>query len=291
MADNIELTFKQPKTREKPKDSIIRFFSQHAMATNGNCEVFPDGTILPEVDRFEEKIYGVYQKTFYLSDKQLIIHLPNGGFHLLQYAEVDRDFFMNFQYPDPGPLWDLLDKLKWNSYKGLKIAGPSQVRQFVKKLTPEAREEFQLKSDPLQWQAAICCKCSSGGVFYIQTSGKTNASGLLCDTEQELQRAELLCQNCGRNILLFDPVLHGYNAMIGEQNLEGASQRKANNIYQCQCGAELFQVAISAAYEPDPETLLSLTTKQRNNSYGWFNAHLKCTACNRLVDFIDYECA
>lgn len=290
MPDVVELNFKQRKTKEKPKDLIIRYFTERATGNNGDYEVFPEGIILPEVARFEERIYGVYQKTFYFSGKQLIIRLPNSGFHLLQYAEVDRDFFSRFRYPDPTPLWELLDRLKWIFFKGLKITGPSQVRQFVKKLSPESREEFQLKPDPLRWQATICCKCGSG-IFGIRTSGKTNASGSLCDTEQEFQRAELSCQDCGRNILLFDPVLHGYDAMIGEHSLTSASQRKANNIYQCQCGCELFQAAISVVYDTDPETLLELTMKQRNNSYGWFNAQLKCTACNRLVNFIDYECA
>lgn len=289
MPEKVELTFKQVKTREKPKDLITRYFLERIIGKGEDYEIYPEGMNMPEMERFGGKIYGVYQKIFYLSDKQLFIVRPNGGIHILDYSEVDQDFFTLTKYPDPNILWELLDKLKWKSFKGYKFTGPLQVRHYVKKLSPELREDIQLKSDPLMWQATVSCKCNCD-IFRIQTLGETNSSGLLCDTE-EYQRAELACQECGRNIVLFDPALHGYNAMIAEHNSTRLSLRKAKSPYHCQCGNNKFRVALSVVYDTDPETLASLTTKERNNSYGWFNALLKCTTCNRIIDFVDYECA
>jgi len=290
MPEKVELAFKQFKTKEKPKDLIVRYFSERFIGTDEAYEIYPDGASVPEMAEFAEKIYGVYQKTFYLSDKRLIIVRPNGGLHILEFFEVDREFFTISKYPNPNNLWELLDTLKWKSLKGYKFTGPPQVRQFVKNLSPDAREVFQLKLDPHIWQATICCKCNYD-IFRIHILGETDSEGLLHCTENGSFRVELSCQYCGRTILLFDPTLHGYNAMIDELSPPPTLPRQAKTHYECQCSNNTFQVAVAVFYDANPATLASFTIKERNNSYGWFYAFLKCAACNRLINFVDYECA
>lgn len=290
MPEKIELIFKQVKTKEKTKDLILQFFSEHIIDSGEDYEIYPEGQRIFEMEKVTEKIYGVYQKTFYLSDKRLITVRPNGGIHILEYSQVSRDFFPAWKYPDPNKLWELLDTLKWKSRRGYKFTGPPQVRRFAKTLSPEAREDFQLKPDPFIWQAAICCKCNYE-VFEIQTLGELDSEGLLHETEKESLRVELCCKDCGQNILLFDPTLHGYNAVIDEFSHASTTSKQLKHKYHCKCGNEKFQVAISAIYDADPETLASFTSSARNNSYGWFYAFLKCTTCHRLINFIDYECA
>lgn len=290
MPEKVELAFKQVKTKEKPKDLIIRFFSERFVGTGEDYEIYPKGKSIPEMARFADKIYGVYQKTLYLSDKRLIIVRPGGGLHILEFSEIDREFFTFAKYPDPNNLWELLDTLKWKSLKGYKFTGPPQVRQFVKNLSPEAREDFQLKADPHIWQAAVCCKCNSD-VFGIRILGETDSEGLLHGTEHGSLRVELSCQDCRRSILLFDPTLHGYNAVGDEFGSAPIQPTEAKIQHDCQCNNNRFRVAVAVVYDANPETLASFTTKERNNSYGWFYAYLKCTACNRLIKFIDYECA
>lgn len=290
MSEKVELVFKRVKTTEKPKDLIIRYFSTQFRGKEEDYEIHPEGKIISDIVKIEERVYGVYHKTFYLTDKRLIIIRPNGGVHILEFWEIDREFFTSSKYPAPGHLWELLELLKWQSLKGYRFTGPPQVRQFVKNPSSKLRDEFQLKPHPFIWQAVICCKCNCD-IFRIQTLGKANSEGLLHDTEEELQRVELSCQDCDQNILLFDPTLHGYNATIDEYKPISLSPRQAKHPFQCQCGNNKFQVALSVVYDPDPEILADFTTKERNNSYGWFYAFLKCPACKRLITFIDYECA
>jgi hypothetical protein len=289
MPEKVELVFKRVKTREKSKDLIIRYFSERFIGTGEDYEFHPEGISVPETEKIADKIYAVYQKIFYLSDKRLIIVRPTGGLHILEFSEVSREFFATCNYPEPTNLLELLDTLRWKSLKGYKFTGPSQIRQFVKHLSHEEMENFQLQHDPLIWQAAVCCKCECD-VFGLRTLGEVNSEGLLCDTDGELQRVELLCKDCGRKFFLFDAILHGYNAVIDKINFASVSRQVKNN-YQCKCSYDKFQIAVSVIYDASPETLAEFTQKERNNSYGWFYAFLKCAACNRLINFVNYECA
>jgi len=290
MPEKVELVFKKVKIKGKTKDLIVRYFSEHIVGSGEDYEIHPEGESILEMEKVAEKIYGVYQKTFYLSDKRLITVRPNGGLHILEYSQVSHDFFPMWKYPDPNKLWELLDTLKWKSLRGYKFTGPPQIRRFAKNLSPEAREDFQLKPDPFIWQSAICCKCNCE-VFEIQILGETDSEGLLHEAEKESLRVELCCKVCGQNILLFDPTLHGYNAVIDEFSHALTTSKQLKHEYHCLCGNEKFQIAVSVEYDADPETFASFTSAERNNSYGWFYAFLKCTICHRVINFIDYECA
>lgn len=93
MPEKVELVFKQVKKKQKSKDLIIRYFSERLAGTGKDYQIYPEGMHIPEMAGFADKIYGAYQKTFYLSDKRVITVRPNGGFHILEFSEVSHDFF------------------------------------------------------------------------------------------------------------------------------------------------------------------------------------------------------
>lgn len=290
MADKVEIVFKRERSKEKPGELIARYLSTHLADTKEDYEVYPEGRVISGISWQDDKIYGVYRKTFYLSTQYLITIRPGGGTHVLEYRQVDREFFVLCKYPDPDRIWELLDMLKRRTEKSRRFTGPPHLRQFVRNLTDSTREDFKFEPHPVAWQAAISCKCTCD-VFRVRYLGDLLPEGLLCDTQDDIQRTEIICEDCGRANLLFDPTIHGYNAVISENMPGPLGLRKTTHVFLCQCGNDNFQAAVNAFYDAEPDVLAEMSARQRNDSYGWFNASLKCVQCGRLIRFVDYECA
>jgi hypothetical protein len=295
MPEKVELVFEREKSKEKPKELIVRYLSTQMPGPGEDCEVYPQGQAMPDALQKNplingERVYGVYRKTFFLTEQNLLTAMPGGGLHVLEYCQVDHDFFAFSKYSDPGPLWELLDTLKRRTQKNYKFTGPPHLRQFVRNLTDSMREDFQFKRYPNAWQAAICCKCTCEA-FNIRYLGNLLPEGLLCDIEDSVQRTELICKDCGRTFPLFDASLHGYNVVICDYSPMPRVSKKANREYSCQCGSQYFRVAVMAFYDNSSYALDDIPARQKNDIFGWFNASVICLRCGKLTNLIDYECA
>jgi hypothetical protein len=280
--ETVELIVEQEKSREEPQELIVRFLSALSEAEK-DCEVYPEG--LPDV--YDAKVYGGYRKTFYLTAKELLTVRPEGYVHILDYREVNREFFAMWKYPDPGPLWELLDTLRRRMARGVKFTGPPHLRPYIKNLADSARKAFCLEKRPLVWQAAVSCECGDE-LFAVRYFGKLLSSGSLSNLPDVAQRSELVCKGCGRVILLFDPTLHGYDAAICGWAPGATGPREANHDLACRCRGKRFRIAVEAVYSAVVD---DVPARQRNESYEWFTAFVKCERCRRVARFVDYECA
>lgn len=294
MAEKVELILRHEKSKEQPNELIIRYFSALSQGNNEDYEIYPEGRDIPEklMDKYslrdDKKVYGIYKKALYLTKKHLLITRPGGGWHILAYHEIngDRDFFRRWGYIEPGHIWELLDTLISKMIKNFKFSGPPQLRRFVYNLDDLTRKEFGIEVYPQGWQAGIVCKCKCKS-FAIRYSGEILPDGSLSDTTDNIQRIELVCKDCGQNILLFDPLIHGYNAVIARCMPEYTEDRKTLKELLCQCDNKFFELAVMAMYDIDP----TISSNRKNDSYGWFHAFSRCETCGAVREFIDYECA
>lgn len=290
MADRVELVFKRERSPEKPRELIVRYLSTVLGANGGEVETWPEGRVLPDVLE-GERFYGAYRKTFYLSAPRLVIRDRRRGWcRVLEHRWVDRVLIELEKAPDPGPLWPLLDMLRRRTERDRRFSGPPHLGRLVRRLTPALRKAFGLEPRADLWQAALTCPCGSDR-FGLTFVGSVDRNGLLCDLPGHPQRSELVCSRCGKTTPLFDPAVNGYDAAVCDFRSKQAGPRPAPRAFACRCQGAAFRAAVSVVYDAEPDTLADLTARQRNESYGWFTATVKCGRCGRRSEFVDYECA
>ena len=290
MIEKVELRFKREKTKESPRDLIVRHAKEQGPSCAGDWEVFDQGTPAHEDYGVKEPVHAGFRKTFYLGSKHFITRRPDGGFHILEHRQVDKRFFELFHYPDPGPLWDLIDILKRRTERARSFTGPANLAKLVRRPTSSELESFGFEAGPEIWLAVASCACSNE-IFRLKYLGTLSSDGTLCNSENIYQRADLSCDQCGYVTSLFDATVNGYDAALCGWPPTSDELRVANDEYRCLCGGDRFGIAVSAVYDADPETLTGVAQTKRNDSFGWFSTHVQCSSCHRVTVFIDYECA
>lgn len=289
MPQKVELVFKRERSKERPRELLLRHAREQQSAGSPDWEVFDDGNVSRTAYGVDEPMWISFRGTFFIGSKHFITRRPAGNVHILEHRQVDEHFFKLFKYPDPGPLWDLIHILKRRTERDRRFSGPNNLRKLVRNVTETDRASYGLEPDPSVWQAVLECRCGTG-LFNCQYSGSLSTDGLLCDLPDVYQRAVLSCTACSTSLTLFDATSNGYNAVICEWPPPSKSERPLA-AYQCMCGRDDFTVAVEAVYDADPESLDELGAAQRNESFGWFSAKLRCSACSTLRVLIDYECA
>jgi hypothetical protein len=268
---------------------LIRYAASKIAEGSGDWCVFEAGYEIGGSVRVDGPAWISFRDTFFLTSKNFITRRPGGGVHILEHRQVDRRFFELFEYPDPGPLWDLIEVMKRRSETSRRFLGPTNLQNSVRRLTEEEMAEFGFSRDAETWQALVACRCDAEAFscgYVGNFDGET-----LCDGPGEPQRAELECTACASKVLLFDATLNGYDVAIEEGPKVPGERSAASNRLQCSCGNSQFRVAVEAVYDADPETLREMSTRQRNESFGWIRAVMNCCTCRRRFSFVDYECA
>lgn len=105
----------------------------------------------------------------------------------------------------------------------------------------------------------------------------------------------LICDACGKDILLFDARVHGWDAAVC--HMPGEYLRLEDVTVRCEkCGSERFNVTIWV--EPtEKEEFIScvggeLPDSEWVNAFTWFAAHLTCVGCGcEQRDWADIETA
>jgi hypothetical protein len=290
MVERVELRFEREKAKESPRDVIVRHATEHRVSGSGDWEVFDRKVAPHENFGVKEPVHAAFRKTFYLGSKHFITRRPDGGFHILEHRQVDKRFFELFHYPDPGPLWDLIGILKRRTERARWFTGPANLAKLVRHPTASELKSFALETDPETWLAVASCACGNE-TFRLKYLGTISGEGTLCNSENIYQRADLSCDQCGYVTPLFDATINGYDAALCGWPPKNDQARVASGEYGCVCRADKFGVAVSAVYDADPETLTGLPQSKKNESFGWFSAHVRCANCDRVSVFIDYECA
>jgi hypothetical protein len=290
MIEKVELRFECERAKESPRDLIVRHAKEQGASGSGDWEVFDQRVATHEDYGVKEPVHAGFRKTFYLGSKHFITRRTDGGFHILEHRQVDKQFFELFHYPDPGPLWDLIGILKRRTERARSFTGPANLAERVRRPTPSELESFAFEADPETWLAVASCACGNE-IFRLKYLGAISGDGTLCNSENIYQRADLSCDQCGYVTSLFDATVNGYDAALCGWPPKNDQPRVANDEYGCLCGGDRFGIAVSAVYDADPETLTGVAQTKRNDSFGWFSAHVRCSNCHRVTVFIDYECA
>jgi hypothetical protein len=143
----------------------------------------------------------------------------------------------------------------------------------------------------------IKCKCGGNLYSLVAQSAETEIWHY-----QDLLVAEfysLRCVNCGKQALLFDPSLHGYDAetssLEGFVN-EGLSLPKSNAAqlsedYKCpSCGN--YESIIFTRFEYSSDRINDpVFASKLQEFFSWFTVVTECPNCSKLSIAVYYECA
>ena len=289
MAETVELVFKRDKRKETIRALIQRHARESIAGGSTDWEIFEGKEVSRERYGVDDVVHAAFRKTFFLTTKHFVTATPRGGVHIIEYRQVDPGFFALFKYPDPGPLWPLIEILRRRTETDRTFSGPPALRKFVRYPTEAERREFKLRGGANEWNALAVCQCGNES-FRLRYLGGLQ-DGMVCDLDAVYQRTELDCASCGKQLLLFDAALNGYNPTIADWPPKPTTARAAELVYSCECGADQGRFAVSVIYDCDPETLRGLNAAKRNESYGWIAVTRRCTRCEQITEVVNYECA
>jgi len=147
-------------------------------------------------------------------------------------------------------------------------------------------------------------------VFAVNCKCGNSLHSIVAESEQEeiwrykdlviAEKYFLECSSCRSRQLLFDPTLHGYNAVTSQmegwslsENVEGDSPSRKGEKLICECPSchnTEFEVFARFEYSADLFDAPSFEGKEQD-LFSWFTGIGRCKACSTTSQFIDYECA
>lgn len=145
------------------------------------------------------------------------------------------------------------------------------------------------------WRKRVRCQCGGVDAFTILRADASHDQWISGKFGGR-QRTELTCGACGRDMLLFDDGLHGYNAVVcNDRDHLSADYEQANRrLLQrlpCRCGQSQFSIIVEVMYDCDEEDLESIPSKQWDDAYGSFAATARCSNCGDVQEIVDAETA
>lgn len=106
---------------------------------------------------------------------------------------------------------------------------------------------------------------------------------------------EAVCTNCGKNILIFNSSINGYNGLFNSSNEKYASKFSTKRIRKCRiCGndSSKIEIHISSTGKKDLLTEQNSIINEFNweDAFDWITIDLKCSGCGRVrKKFLDFE--
>jgi hypothetical protein len=137
MPEKVELVFRRERSKERPRELLLRYAGDKRASGSDEWQIFESGTQLNGLSGLDGAIWISFRDTFFLSSKNFITRRPYGGVHVLEHRQVDRRFFELFRYTDPGPLWELIEILKRRTGSDRHFSGPNNLRRSVRHLNDE----------------------------------------------------------------------------------------------------------------------------------------------------------
>ena len=117
-----------------------------------------------------------------------------------------------------------------------------------------------IKQIPFEWKRKLQ-SLSGGSRFHIKYYGELHKKypGLLIRTDFAPLLVVAIDIQTGNEILLFDGCRHGYNAMFCDNyNENQRANRIADNYYLGKNGENVFEILISAIYQPNEDELAEM---------------------------------
>jgi hypothetical protein len=149
---------------------------------------------------------------------------------------------------------------------------------------------------------SVKCKCGSEKHIIVAVSSTEDI--FFYENIVIADRYYLKCVTCGKQSLLFDPMLHGYNAETGlmeeltgeeqyspDESLSTSLLQIGNLECECQnCKGHALEVFARFEYSGDLFDDIDYANKEEA-FFSWFTLVGKCPECSTLNILVDHECA
>ena len=196
---------------------------------------------------------------------------------------------VDFDSMDDDELEAFLEKRYNDALARLQANTPNCLDGFAATLTHDLDSlRFDGHGEPLNKVYTLKCKCGGDRlavIGYLTTNPDFNNARVF------VTPIALRCAGCGREELLFDTELHGYDAEI-EPHPTHIRARGDRGPFTCACGGDQFKPY--ARFEFSSETLEDSTgewTGNEHNLFTWFSLVGDCAKCGKRIDIAEFETA
>jgi Zn finger protein HypA/HybF involved in hydrogenase expression len=147
-------------------------------------------------------------------------------------------------------------------------------------------------------------KCRCGGAQHIIVAESAASEISYYQSLVLADRYYLKCATCGKQPLLFNPALHGYNAELmqmegvtdddaGASNGTESNRPSTTANAECgctNCGSHNLEVFTRFEYPSDLFEDAAFADREQE-FFSWFTVVGKCPECSTLNTLVDFECA